>query len=166
MEIDVESLDEEDNEIIVKMKLADFVAEEILEDDLFFDDLLMKEIFDIYLAERKVSPDRDPIKHLTSIERNDIRELTVDLVADKYVLHKWGSQNIEVFTEETKIFRAVRDALYAFKARKINDIISDKRNQLKNLQDSGVDMMAVLEELQSLGEIKRQLLSQQGITIF
>lgn len=166
LEIDVESIDEEENEVIVKMKLADFVAEEILEDDLHFDDPLFKEVFDIYLAERKVNDAKDPVTFLSSIEKNDARELVVDLVAEKYVLHKWGSQNIEVFTEESKIFRAVRDALYAFKARKINDIITTKRNELKSIQGTGADIIPILEELQSLGEIKRQLLAQQGITIF
>ena len=165
-EIDVESFDEEDNEIIVKMKLADFVAEEIFEDDLSFDDVLLKEVFEMYLAELKVNAQKDPVSYLTSLEKADVRELVVDLVAEKYVLHKWKSQNIEVFTEEDKIFRAVRDALYAFKARKINDLISAKRTTLKNIQLNTEDMIPILEELQKLGEIKRQLLEQQGIIIF
>ncbi|MGB0805505.1 MAG: DNA primase [Salibacteraceae bacterium] len=166
VEIDVESFDEDDNEIIVKMMLADFVAEEILEDDLSFEDPLFKEVFELYLAEKKVNKEKDPVNFLSSTEKTEVRELVVDLVAEKYVLHDWKSQNIDVFSEDTKIFRAVRDALYAFKARKINDIITAKRNELKTLQTTGADIMPILEELQSLGEIKRQLLEQQGITIF
>ncbi|MFT4752891.1 MAG: DNA primase [Salibacteraceae bacterium] len=166
IDIDVESLDEDDNEVIVKMNLADFVAEEILEDDLSFDDPLLREIFDIYLAERKTNSERDPVTFLSSIEKDDLRELVVDLVAEKHVLHKWKSQNIDVFTEEDKIFRAVRDGLYAYKARKINDIIDAKRNELKKIQNTQEDIIPLLQELQQLGEIKRQLLSQQGIIIF
>lgn len=166
VEIDVESLDEDDNEITVQMKLADFVAEEVLEDDLKFDDPLLHRIFEMYIAERKVNEEKDPVTFLSSMEETELREMVVDLVTEKYDLHKWASQNIEVFTEKDKMFRAVRDGLYAFKARKINDIINAKRNELQKIQNSGVDIIPLLEEIQALGEIKRQLLAQQGITIF
>ena len=109
---------------------------------------------------------QDQIMFLTSLEDVQVRELVSDLVSEKYVLHKWKSQNIEVNTEEDKIFRAVRDALYAFKARKINVIIHEKRMELKEIQDKNGDILPILVELQNLGEVKRQLLSQQGITIF
>lgn len=166
MIIDVDSLDEEENEIIVKMKLADFVAEEIFEDDLNFDDQLLRKILEMYLAELKVDAERDPVSFLTNLEDSEIRELVVDLIAEKHVLHKWASQNIEVFTESDKIFRAVRDGLYAFKARKIQDIIGKKKEGLKNIANDSENLMDILTEIQSLEEIKRQLLEQQGIIIF
>lgn len=166
MVIDVDSLDEEENEIIVKMKLADFVAEEIFEDDLNFDDPLLRKILEMYLAELKVDAERDPVSFLTNLEDAEIRELVVDLIAEKHVLHKWASQNIEVFTESDKIFRAVRDGLYAFKARKIQDIIGKKKEGLKNIANDSENLMDILTEIQSLEEIKRQLLEQQGIIIF
>tara|TARA_R110002050_G_scaffold290260_1_gene443787 strand:- start:118154 stop:120121 length:1968 start_codon:yes stop_codon:yes gene_type:complete len=166
VDIEVESLDEEDNEITVTMKLADFVAEEIVEDELKFDSPKFQKIFDMYLAELSVNKSKDPVQYLSGIEDSETRELLVDLVTNKYALHKWSSQNIEVFTEEDKIFRAVRDAIYAFKARKIMDIIKEKSNQLKQLQENKEDCLPLLKELQELDEIKRQLLFQQGITIF
>lgn len=166
LEIDVDSLDDEDNDITVKMKLADFVAEEIQEDDLNFEDETLQKIFDLYIEQIENTPQKDPIIYLTTLEDVKVRELVSDLVSEKYVLHKWQSQNIEVQTEEDKIFRAVRDALYAFKARKINVIIHQKRLELKDIQDKKGDILPILMELQNLDEIKRQLLSQQGITIF
>mgnify|MGYP001942637474 CR=1 FL=1 len=164
--IDVDSLDEDENEIIVKMKLADFVAEEIFEDDLIFHDSLFKKVLDMYLAELKVNPEKDPVTFFTSLEDNTTRELVVDLIADKHVLHKWASQNIEVFTESDKMFRAVRDGLYAFKARKIQDVIGEMKEGLKGIDLNSEDMMAILTEIQGLEEIKRELLEQQGIIIF
>ncbi len=165
-EIDVDSLDEEDNEISIKMKLADFVAEEIQEDELIFESKLFQEVFVLYLSQVKQNESKDPVTFFSSMENTEMREMVIDLVAEKHVLHKWESQNIEVHTEQDKIFRAVRDALYAFKARKINIIIQEKRLELKKIQDAKGDMMPILVEIQDLGEIKRQLLSEQGITIF
>jgi DNA primase len=165
-EIDVEAMDEDDNEISVKMKLADFVHEEIHADELSFDNSIFQEIYVLYLNELNTTLDKDPIVTLSSMENAQIREMVVELVTEKYALHAWKKQNIEVHTEEDKIFRAVRDALYAFKARKINIIINDKRNTLKEAQDKGEEIMGLLVELQELGETKRQLLAEQGITIF
>jgi len=166
IEIDVDSIDEEDNDVVIKMKLADFVAEEIQADELTLDDPVLQKIFDAYLVQLEKDDQTDPILRLTSVEDVTVRELVSDLVSEKYVLHKWQSQNIEVQTEESKIFRAVTDALYAFKARKINVIIHQKRLELKEIQEKNGEILDVLMELQKLGEIKRQLLSQQGITIF
>ena len=165
-EIDVDSLDEEDNEVTIKMKLADFVAEEIQEDELTFENKLFQEVFDLYLSQVQQYELKDPVTFFSSMENAEMREAVIDLVAEKHVLHKWASQNIAVFTEEDKIFRAVRDALYAFKARKINVIIKEKRLELKKIQDAKGDVIPLIVELQELGEIKRQLLSEQGITIF
>lgn len=163
--IDVDSLDEDENEIIVQMKLADFVAEEIFEDDLSFDDPLLMKILEMYLAELKVSEERDPVTYLSSLEDSEVRELVVDLVAEKHILHNWKSANIEVFTESDKMFRAVRDGLYAFKARKIQDIIAEKKDALKDVNGESDDLMKLLAEIQELEEIKRQLLASQGIII-
>ena len=165
VEIDVESLDDDDNEITVKMNLADFVAEEIIEDELSFDTPIFQEIFNKYLEERKANPGKDPVTYLSSIQETELRELVVDLVSEKYGLHKWKSQNIDVFTEEDKMFRAVRDGLYAFKVKKIENIISQKQNELKLMKSPYEGMEDIMVEIQNLKTIKSQLCAPPGIII-
>lgn len=166
MDIEVDAEDEEGNDIVIKMPLAEFVFEEITEDELTFDDADLQMGFELYLGALRDNPDDDPFKHFANHENATLREMSVDLVTEKYVLHNWDSQNIEVISEKDKIFRAVRDALYAFKARRINDILEAKRLELKNGQLADEAMMDLLREIQTLDEIRKQLLLSQGITIF
>lgn len=165
-EIEVESLDEEDNKIVENIRLADFVSEEIIGDDLSFDDVLLKEIFELYIHELHENVETDPVKNLSNSIKNEVRELVVDLVAEKYHLHDWSSQKIEVFSEDVKLFRAVRDSIYAFKAKKINKIIDDKRLDLKIMDQNSEDVISLLTQIKDLDEIRRKLLLEQGITIF
>ena len=126
----------------------------------------MQEIYVLYLNLLEESPEKDPVVSLSNLENTKLRELVVDLVTEKYILHEWQKQNIEVNTEEDRIFRAVTDALYAFKARKINEILKETREQLKDLSGPDVDVVLIMKEIQRLDEVKRKLLEQQGITIF
>lgn len=164
--IEVDSLDENDEEITVKIKLAEFVMEEILEDELTFDTPILQEAFSLYAEQIKINPEKDPVIYLSNFDNTTVRELVVDLVTERYALHNWSKQNIEVLTEQDRIFRAVRDALYAFKARKITDIIEEKRSVLKAMDKNSDNLIPLLTQIKDLDEIRRQLLTQQGITIF
>jgi len=165
-EIEVEAFDEDDNEIKELVRLANFVTEEILGDELEFDDPLLKEIFELYNLELAQNSEADPIQVLSNSSKTEVRELVVDLVAEKYHLHNWSKQKIEVNSEDVKLFRAVRDSIYAFKARKIHKMIEVKRGELKDTEKSPEDIITLLTEIQSLDEVRRQLLMEQGITIF
>jgi DNA primase len=164
MEVDAE--DEEGNDVMISMPLAEFVYEEIVEDELEFDDPDLQLGFNLYMNALRENDNVDPFKQFANHENTKLREMSVDMVTEKYVLHKWDSQNIEVVSEKDRIFRAVRDALYAFKARRINDILEAKRLALKDGKMTDDQIMELLKDIQVLDETRKQLLLSQGITIF
>lgn len=164
--IEVDALDEDGNEIVEPVRLADFVTEEILGDDLEFENPLFKNTFEMYNQELFENEKNNPVMVLSSSQNTEVRELVADLVADKYHLHNWTKQKIEVFSEDAKLFRAVRDSIYAFKARKINKMINETREELKAIKDNPDHEITLLSTIIELDEVRRQLLLEQGITIF
>jgi DNA primase len=163
---DIDVYDAQGNLFEEKWNLAEFVDEELKVDNLGFEDVFFRKVFDLYFMERSKNSETDPVKQLTNHSENEIRELVADLVAEKYHLHNWSKQKIEVQDEGQKLFRAVRDSIYAFKARKINKTIEHKRSLLRGLSIDSEELMPLMLELQKLDEIRRSLLTEQGITIF
>jgi DNA primase len=163
---DIDVYDAQGNLFEEKWNLSEFVDEELKVDNLGFEDAFFKKVFDLYFLERSKNSETDPVKQLTNHSENEIRELVADLIAEKYHLHNWSKQKIEVQDEGQKLFRAVRDSIYAFKARKINKTIEHKRTILRQLSIDSEELMPLMVELQKLDEIRRSLLTEQGITIF
>lgn len=147
------------------VKLADFVASEILEDELTFDNELYQNVFDQYLNLLSEDGSRDPVNELILSSNQQIQSVVVNLLSSPYDLHKWESKSIQVQTEEMQLFRSVREAIYAFKVRKIEQIVTQLRTELEELQNSGEDFILKLREIYEIEKVKRKFLAAQGITI-
>jgi DNA primase len=147
------------------VKLADFVASEILEDELTFENELYHKVFNQYLDLLSENESRDPVAEMVLSADQDVQNAVVSLLSSPYDLHKWESKSIHVQTEEMRLFRSIREAIYAFKVRKIEQMVTEMRKELEELQTAGEDFILKLKEIDELEKVKRKFLAAQGITI-
>jgi DNA primase len=122
-------LDQGDEEE-VPVGIADFVVHDVTHDDMEFENTIFKSIFEEYKAgmEKDVMPDRT---WFLSHANNEISLTAVNLVFTSYELSpNWLKNNIMVTTEETRLHMHVRHALMAFKARKLDKMMSDLQKKL------------------------------------
>ncbi|MCX6266327.1 MAG: DNA primase [Bacteroidetes bacterium] len=148
IKIKLNPADEED----VPVGVADYVVHDITHDDMIFENLLYKSIFDEYVSgvENDSIPDRTKFLSHTN---HEISSLAVNLVFTPYELSEnWFKNNIMVTTEETRLQMHVMLAIHAFKARKLDKMMTETRKKLTHAtspEEQGV-LMKTFHELKKL----------------
>jgi len=114
----------------IPVAVADYVVHDIIQDEMDFENRLCKAIFDEYA--RAIENDEIPGRaSFISHPDREIASLAVDLVFTPYELsHNWLKNNILVTTEETRLQLHVMLALHAFKARKLDRMMTETRKKI------------------------------------
>ena len=136
----------------VPVMVADFVVHDIGADELDFEIPLFAKIFREYRAavEKDSVPDR---VFFLSHPDPEISRMTIDLVFTPYELSlNWLKNSILVETEEGRLKMHVEHALLAFKARKIDKMISETQKKLSEATTHEEQTLL----LQALRELKKQ----------
>ena len=143
------------------LSVADYIVQEIVSDELDFDNTVCSKIFvdfKFHSEQGLVTSDKQFIKH----EDPEISSLSADLLADSYELSKiWEESHVE--TEEMKLKEIVEDAVLKFKSDKINILRKDIMSQLEeavkiNDQEKIIRLQKRYALLTSaLGEISKKL---------
>jgi hypothetical protein len=118
--------DEEESPVGV----ADYVVHDVTHDEMEFENVIFKTIFEEYITgvEKDDMPDRT---RFLSHNNSEISLAAVNLVFTPYDLSpNWLKNNIMVTTEETRLHMHVRHALMAFKARKLDKMMSEIQKKL------------------------------------
>ena len=122
----------------VKVMVAEFIVQDIESDKLEFDNRECREIFGDFslMLKQKKLPD---IRFFTSHQDSGVRKLAVDLLSDPYTLSKnWGHRHkIYVVGEEEDLKPRVMQAVYAFKLKKLEQMIAENRREIKQLSKDG-----------------------------
>jgi DNA primase len=140
------------DEAEVPVGVADYVVHDITQDEMAFENALYKSIFDEYIQgiENDAIPDRT---RFLSHSNREISSLAVDLVFTPYELSEnWLKNNIMVTSEETRLQMHVMLALHAFKARKLDKLMTETRKKL-NGATSPEEQGALMKTFQ---ELKKQ----------
>ena len=119
-----------DNEEKVPVVVADYVVHDIIQDEMGFENDTFKAIFEEYVKglEKDLLPDRN---WFLSHTNNEISLASVNLVFTRYDLSpNWLKNNIMVTTEETRLHMHVILALLAFKARKLDKMMSEVQKKM------------------------------------
>jgi DNA primase len=122
------SSEEED----VPVNVADYVVHDITHDEMEFENVIFKSIFSEYVkgVENDAIPDRS---WFLSHSNHAVSTMAVNLVFSPYELSEnWLKNNIMVTSEETRLHMHVMLALHAFKARKLDKMISETRKKLSS----------------------------------
>lgn len=143
--------DFEEQEITITV--AQYIIDEILNDELEFQNLVYKKIFDEYgklIAENKTTDNRYFINH----QDTQISQLAVDILSSRYKLSRiWGDQNEEDFLQ-----RAVPKAIQVYKSKILKTAIKRLMDDLANLKsEQKDDINDILSKLNQLNDLMNRM---------
>ncbi|MFZ4523335.1 MAG: DNA primase [Bacteroidales bacterium] len=133
----------------VPVGVADYVVHDITHDEMSFENNIYKTIYEEYVqgVEKDEIPDRN---RFLSHSNQDVSSMAVNLVFSPYELSEnWFKNNIMITTEETRLQMHVMLALHAFKARKLDKLMTETRKKLgeATLPEEQDQLMRTFHEL-------------------
>ena len=144
--------------------MAEFIINEVTNDDLEMSNPLYKQIFEEYqhhVIEQKPIEQKYFINH----EDKGIRNISADLLSISFDLSKiWKKHDNYIESEEMKLKEILPETLIAFKNKRIVMAIKDVQNRIKTAQET--KHFEEIEELQErfmiLSNLKKQLSKDLG----
>jgi DNA primase len=123
---------EDGHDQVFEMTVADYLINEISNDDLAFEKTVYQSIFDEFRHARQQGEMLGE-QHFFSHHDPEISKTAIDMLTSPYTLsNQWEDKHrIYVKREEDDIKKNVIEILYAFKLKKLEKIISDSREMLK-----------------------------------
>lgn len=143
------------------IKVAAFITQDIRNDDLHFDHPVFRMIFDEMeeLMTKGIIADKDYFFHHAN---SDIAKAAIGLSILPYELSdKWEENKIYVDAESTRLMDSVFTALYAFKSRKIDQMIAENQKKLKDCKAED-DVFGLLKEQIKLKNISQKINLELG----
>ncbi|HBI81007.1 MAG TPA: DNA primase [Bacteroidales bacterium] len=144
----------EDTNEEINITVARFIIEEILNDDLEFQNLNYRKVFDEYirLLETNVEVDN---RFFINHSDPEISEIAVDLLTEKYVLSRiWEKHKAEVTEGSDFLQLAIPKAIMVYKSKVLKMAINNLNNELSKLKSEQVEeenqILLRLKELYAL----------------
>ena len=152
---------EEDEE--KKISVIERVGEELLNDDLSFENAKYKVIYDLFLhgiednvlltaSYFKKLEDQKIVSFVSNLESNEI-ELSYNWI-QKY--------NIYTKSESDNIYKSVMNSIYNFKYLKVDALILRIKNEIKEGNTKDEELLNLLGEQMSYERIKKKLSDKLG----
>ena len=137
----------------ITITVAQYIIDEILNDELEFQNLVYKKIFDEFgklITENKTTDNRHFINH----QDTQISQLAVDILSSRYKLSRiWGDQNEEDFLQ-----RAVPKAIQVYKSKILKTAIKRLMDDLASLKsEQKDDINDILSKLNQLNDLMNRM---------
>ncbi|HHZ64071.1 MAG TPA: toprim domain-containing protein, partial [Flavobacteriales bacterium] len=146
----------------IEIEVAKFIVEEIANDDLNFDHPLYNTVFTEYkkLVKKNKTPSQE---FFLQYEDRKVASLAVDLIFSPHELSEnWEERHkIVVSSEAQSLKNAVERTVYSFKMAKVKQMLLEKREALKELED-GKTRDDLLQEHYNLEEAKKLISKYLG----
>lgn len=129
----------DDSNEIITITVAQFIIDEILNDDLEFQNLVYKKIFDEYvrLLETHVEVDN---RYFINHSDPEISQMAVDLLTEKYVLSRiWEKHKAEVTEGADFLQTAIPKAIMVYKSKVLKLAIGKLTDELSKLKSDQVE---------------------------
>jgi DNA primase len=165
--VNVEQLDDSGNKSIMETSVIELIHHELDKDELTFSSPIHEKIYRLFL-EGLAHKTLYSSSYLIRLEDQEIVSFVTEIEADNHELSsKWMSNyNIATRTELDRLQETVMQALYRFKALKVESFIHDIRNQLEsNAELSQDELMDLLAQQMALEKIKMIFAEKLGRTI-
>lgn len=136
----------------VPVMVADYVVHVLLRDEMVFENPVFGKIYEFYLdgVQKDAIPDRNFFLTHPDLE---LSQTAVNLVFSPYELSKnWYKNNILITTEESRLLLHVEHSIHAFRARKLEKMMTEIRRKLANAETA--EEQTIL--MKQLGELKKQ----------
>jgi DNA primase len=165
--VKVEQLDESGKKIEVETSVIELIHHELDKDELNFSFPIHAKVYAIIIEglEQKTLYSSS---YLIRMEDQEIVRFVTEIESDSHELSsKWvSSYNISTRTELDRLQETVTQALYRFKALKVESFINDIRTQLEtNSQLSQEELMDLLAQQMAYEKIKMIFAEKLGRTI-
>jgi DNA primase len=165
--INVEQIDDSGKKIETETSVIELIHHELDKDELAFASAVHEKIYGIFLEglEQKTLYSSS---YLIRLEDQEIVSFVTEIEADNHELSsKWMSNyNIATRTELDRLQETVMQAIYRFKALKVESFIQEIRNQLESNNDiSQEELMDLLAQQMAYEKIKMIFAEKLGRTI-
>lgn len=159
-EIDLAAEDDDEQE---KYNVLEFIRDEIEADELGFETENFAKLFNS-LSEQLDDGGFNP-NHYSNHPDSDIQSLYIDLISSPYHLDDWERKEIFVDGEEKKLKRAVTEAIYAYKSKRVERMIRDTQEMMRDKAKLGGDIEPFLLKQIKLESLKRKINEVLGRTV-
>ncbi|QKG81181.1 DNA primase [Tenuifilum thalassicum] len=130
---------DEETEEEITITVAQYIIEEILNDDLEFQNLTYKKLFDEYIRLMEIHSEVDN-RHFINHMDPEVSQLAVDLLTEKYVLSRiWEKNNAEVAEAPNFLEDAIPKAIQVYKSKVLKMAINNLNEELQNLKPDQVE---------------------------
>ncbi len=149
-------VDNQGSKEAVVVKVLDFIVQDIVDDQLDFENEDCKTIFELFVKAKHGKHMPGP-QFFTNHPQERIRKLAIDLLTTPYTLSKnWEDKHhIFVDLEEDILKTTVIQAVYAFKLRKLETMIELNQQQLKSAHENqDVDDNQMIKLLEANNHLK------------
>ena len=158
----VPMLDFEGNASDEELSVAELMFQSLATDDMSLEEPLLQAIFRDYSFSHKMGETVLPSRYITS-ENTEWRDLAIDLLASRHVLSSnWEDKHkIHVTQEQDQLLQAVQQGLNMLKERRVDRMLKDKQEQLKEMTDEA-DIEMAMRVLMALQEAKKDFAKTTG----
>ena len=154
----------EEGDEVESFKVLEFLLDEIEQDGLLFENEDFRVLFQL-ISEQWAANHRFDSNAFIHHENENVRELFVDLMTTPYSLDNWERKDIIVADEGKKLRRAVLEAIYAYKSKRIERMIKTNQEDLKRADEEDIDPTTFLKKQLKLERIKRDINQSLGRTV-
>jgi len=157
-------IEDSEEEAFEDIALPNFIVQELQSDKLQMEDPVHAKIYQELCTRIDQGLGVDMNVFLNSSEEN-VRNAIVELVNLQYELHDWKKKNIFVKQEDQKLRKAVYGALYAFKERRVEQMIDELQKELALAYENKEELTSLLERKRTLDSVKTQIGKELGRVI-
>ena len=143
--------------------VLEFILDEIEGDEIVFETEKYRLLFQS-IAERYNDHGFDQNYFIQNTDKK-LQSSFIDLMTFPYNLDDWERKEIFVDSEEKKLKRAVMEAIYAYKSKRVERMIKETQQMLKDAMLIGGDMEVYLKKQLKLEEVKREINRVLGRTV-
>ncbi|TVQ14356.1 MAG: DNA primase [Bacteroidetes bacterium] len=155
--------DEEGHDVRHEINVTDYLINEITNDELRFETELYQHVFDEIKNAREQEKMLDE-QYFFTHHNPDVSKMAIDMLTSPYTLsNQWEDKHkIYVKKEEDNVKMNVIEILYAFKLKKLEKIIYEKREELKEKMETEImlDKMEFIRNMETIKTILAKELSR------
>lgn len=151
LEISTTGEDEEGNDIDINVPIAQYILNDLEQDNIRFENGLYQRILSIFMEH--ISQDTFPsLQGFYNHQDDALKQLAIDLTTSKnYLSENWKNKhNIYPETEDLRLQRAVDEALLIYKLKKVDLQLKSMQDELKTFTETE----EVDQHLQKIRELK------------
>jgi DNA primase len=156
--------EEDGTKVEEETSVAELMFELLALDDILFDEPIFLEMYRDYRHSTNLGQAVEGTRYVTH-EKEHWRSTAIDLLTERHVLSpNWKDRHkIHVKRESEVLYDALEEAVDILKERRVDRMIKERQEELRSADELGV--MALLQEIMHLSEVKKRLAKKTGRVI-